>query len=216
MWILRFLFTIVAGLLCPSTLAVSGQEAQASHSARGSDTAASTAEAGPSSADPFVTIVVDVDGSVNPELIPDEVAFLHFFRVLASEPGVDQSVDLPRRVAYVQYFFKRECGPALSEDRSLDEGQLQRLLNLADAVAERVAAVESSPTDSGAAQGEDARRDREQIVMDAVNSMDLSIDPDAAHKIRRHVSEHVKRRIQLVRFSMPTQTPANDVKHHGQ
>ena len=212
----RFPFTLALGVSWLCVPASSGQQVQANQSIGEPHAPARPAESVVKSTDSPVTVTVNVDGNVNPELIPDAVAFLHFFRVLARDPGVDQALDYRRRLAYVEYFFRRGCGARLSEDRSLNEGQVQGLLNVAEQLAEQLAAIDSPPPVNGGAEVESAQRQREQIVKDAVNSLDLSVDPDGAAKIRRHVTEHVKRRIQLVHVTMPMPASAIEVQHHGQ
>ena len=200
----RFFSVLVAGLLCLCGTDISAQNTPSSQRFGGPEAPVPSSQAIADSVDSPVTITVDVDGSVNPERIPDEVAYLHFFGVLAKNPDADQALEQSRRVAYLRYFFKRECGPARNEDRSLSEVQIQRLLAAADGVAQRLTAAESRLGVAGGRSGESTPwQQRQEIVVATINSLDSSVDPDAAAKIRRHIAEHVKRRIQLLTFTMP-------------
>ncbi len=55
--------------------------------------------------------MVVVDGALNPEAIPDEIAFLHFFRFFARNPrAVSRAADDLRRTSYLRLFFTTTCG----------------------------------------------------------------------------------------------------------
>ncbi len=191
---------LLAGLLGLCAGALSAQSTTAGH--RSGGTHAAVLDASPPANPPGVQIVVTADGNLNPELIPDDLAYLHFFRALAKNPAADQAAEERRRGAYLRYFFRRGCGPSATQDRSLNESQTQRLLALADQTAALLLAA-GAPGSSG---GGAAPQRCHDIVTAAMSSLDVSVDPDGAAKIRQHVAEHVKRRIQLVSVTMPMQT----------
>jgi hypothetical protein len=132
-----------------------------------------------------------VDGSIHPESISDDVAFGRFFHVLAKSPRANSAAEDRRRVAYLKYFFRPNCGPQSDQDRSLSDSQIQRLLGVADTLAGRMRDLQA-----GTAQ-------RQELIKNAFSSLDVSVDPDAAAKIRAHVQDHVKRRIRIVTSTMP-------------
>ena len=160
---------------------------------------------------PAAQVEIRVDGGIHPELIPDEVAYHHLFLVLARNPAMEEQLDRRRRVAYVKYYFRPDCGPQSSEDRTLNDFQLDRLLAFADGVVRRIAALEPQTTgiptnlpgrDADAVQA--ARKEQQRkLVAEAVGSLPVMIDSDAAGKVHKHVLEHVKRRVRLVNVRVP-------------
>lgn len=145
-----------------------------------------------------VSVSVRVDGGTDPERIPEPVAWLHLFGVLARDPSLDEALDRRRRLAYLAHFFNRGCRLHGEEDLSLSETEMGRLLSVADTV---VAGLRRAAADS----------DRERIVVQAAASLDGSVGVAAAAKIRRHVHQHVRRRIRILDFSMP----APGANHEG-
>src|SRR3974390_415286 len=54
-------------------------------------------------------VVAITDGAVDPSKIPDDIAFMHFFRVLAKDPrAVNEQADEVRRRSYLKYFFTKK------------------------------------------------------------------------------------------------------------
>ena len=154
-------------------------------------------------------VEVRVDGALNPELIPDDVAYYHFFRVLARNPSMNEELDQRRRIAYVKYYFRRDCGPQETEDRSLSKIQTERLLVAADQIMGRTPQVRNAPPstatppDELVAAGAARMRKIYQVVAEGVKMLPLLVDADSAAKIHSHVLERVKRRVRLVDVRVP-------------
>jgi hypothetical protein len=154
-------------------------------------------------------VEVRVDGALNPELIPDDVAYYHFFRVLARNPSMNQELDKRRRIAYVKYYFRRDCGPQNTEDRSLSEIQTERLLAAAELIMGRTPQLRNAPAspatppDELAANGAARMRQVYQIVAEGVKQLPWLVDADSAAKIHSHVLERVKRRVRLLNVRVP-------------
>ena len=130
---------------------------------------------------------VDVDGSLTPDQIPDDVAYFHFFQTLSRHPSTDPSSDDRRRRAYLQNFFNRQCGSG-SKDLPLTEDQIQRLLALADDFSAKLSEIRAGT--SGI-----SRRD---LATGSAAALDSVLDPGAVARVRAHVMQHVKQRIKLV------------------
>ncbi|HXG31941.1 MAG TPA: hypothetical protein VNJ11_01140 [Bryobacteraceae bacterium] len=150
--------------------------------------AQASAAGGPSASG--VSVTVRIDGSTDPQRIPEAVAWLHFFGVIARDPSLDEALDRRRRLAYLTHFFNKAPGPQTGEDRSLSEIQMDALLSAADAV---LAQLRQTTRDA----------DRERIVTQAAASLEGALGLGAAAAVRRHVNEHVRRHIRILDFSMP-------------
>jgi hypothetical protein len=151
----------------------------------------------PQGATSFVTSsdirpAVTVDGGLEPHLIPDDVAYLHFFMALSKDPSANPILEERRRTAYVQYFFKAGCGPERTEDRSLSPLQIAALFSMADDVRGSLSRIQAS------LPSVDLTKSRREVITTAVQALEARIGTDAAGKVRSHVAQRVKRRIKLV------------------
>jgi phosphatidylethanolamine-binding protein (PEBP) family uncharacterized protein len=152
---------------------------------------------------------VEVDGSLNPDQVPDDVAYLQFFLVLAKRQSADAAMEERRRRAYVEYFFNRNCAPR-TRTAPLTSGQIDHILALADEVSQRFAAGAAPPTGRDGEPGgasvspgpSAAHRQALAVAALTAASLDAAIGPDLAARIRAHVTGHVKRRLKFVRMTM--------------
>lgn len=148
-------------------------------------------------------VVTVVDGAANPESIPDDVAYLHFFRVLSKNPNSrDQALEERRRRAYLHYSFPTRCTRQGSSAGPLSELQIDKLLQAIDRLIPELEAASAAASQSGAGL-DDSNRANLQRVAAAASGLSDSVDPDASAKIALHIREHMKSHIQLVQAQVP-------------
>jgi hypothetical protein len=152
------------------------------------------------------TLQTVVDGSVTPELIPDTVAYEHFFTVLATRPGTLAASNDRRRLSYLSAFFKKPC-PGQVGDRTLTDDQKTKLVAAAESVMAQLWSLDQQIVAVGAtAASAVLQQQRDQELSNAITLLPTSVDPDAADKVRHHVVEHVKTHIKLVTTQIPDQS----------
>lgn len=151
----------------------------------GLSSAAAQQPAGPAS----VVVSTEVDGSKNPELIPDTVAFRHFLGLLSgmSKTGLEKE----HGRSYVKAYFRPQCGPSKSEDRTLTDQQVERLLAMADEFQRRTASLKDAAVVTEAAR-------------QTLDTLDRELSVDGANKVRQHLATNVKVHMKKVRVSMPS------------
>lgn len=143
--------------------------------------------------------VVLADGAVNPSVIPDEVAFLHFFRLLAKDPhALNEQSDESRRVSYLRFFFTRNCGPSGQDDRSLSDSEETAVLEFAEKVGSGLAALVEGPGSSSLASALVS-----EAVMSAIRDLERQLGPEVARKVKSHVTDQMKPRIKIVQSRIP-------------
>lgn len=159
----------------------------------------------PTSSTPPPKTTVTVDGALNPELIPDDIAYLHFFKVLSKHSNVaDQSLEDRRRRSYVRRFFTNGCGAEGKEDRTLTPIQIERMLAVIDELTPSLDAANARLT-SSKKQGEydAARQQMMELVATSAALLPSTVDSDAATRIAAHVSDRVKKHIRIVTTHIP-------------
>ena len=148
------------------------------------------------------TQTVIADGAVDPSKIPDEIAFTHFFRVLAKDSHANEQADQAKRlsyVKYVKYFFATRCGHSGQDDRSLTDAETAALLNYADRVSTNLAALTASaPTNTQAVLSNTIRA----AVLAATADLDQQLGQGVAQKVRSHVAD-MKSAIRIVQSQIP-------------
>ncbi len=152
---------------------------------------------------PNTTSAVLVDGALHPELIPDDVAFLHFFKALAKNPNVDQGLEERRRRAYINHFFAGKCS-GQDRDLALNEGQIMKLLALVDGLDAELTTAWAA-ADKSAADDQAVEQQVRALVLRAASNLASVIDSEADTKIRFQVSDHVKSRIRIISTRVPAQ-----------
>jgi hypothetical protein len=159
----------------------------------------------PTSPTPAPRGTVIVDGALNPELIPDDIAYFHFFKVLSKTSNVaDQTSEDRRRRSYVRKFFTNGCGAEGKEDRTLTPIQVERMLAVVDQLMPSLDATNTRLT-SSKTQGEydAARRQMMELVATSAAQLPSTVDSDAATRIAAHVSDRVKKHIRIVTTHIP-------------
>ena len=147
------------------------------------------------------TLVTIADGSVDPSKIPDDIAFMHFFRVLAEDPrATSKQVDDARRRSYVKYFFTKSCGAAGQEDRSLTETETTALLEYANQVTISLPAMQASPSGDSqvTSSGWPISSSISTAVLRAAGNLESALGAEVARKVRAHVADHMKPAIKIV------------------
>ncbi len=127
-----------------------------------------------------------IDGSKEPESIPDTVAWLMLFKVLADGPD---ALPFDTRVVFLK-------------ETELTPGQKTRLILAANRVSERVKEMEGPIMNSSLDMDAKTRRlraERDAIINGVVNELLIHELPyEAGEDLRRHVREAVKRGIRMV------------------
>ena len=156
---------------------------------------------GQASSRPQGTAAIQVDGAVNPSQIPDELAFLHFFQILLKRSDSrDPIADEQRRKSYSRHYFSVACG---ATNRTLSEGQIERLLGAVDKATPQFVATHARMIASkGQAEYDSAYRALQTLAAITFNTLD-SQDSDLSIKVRDHVRQHVKSRIIIVSAKIP-------------
>ena len=133
---------------------------------------------------------IAIDGSKNPELISDSIAYGHFIRATASSASAR---DLMRRDA-----FLKQAG-LISADRAaymLAVGNLKAELDAVKTEREtRLSALSVSDL-------ERLKRTEDLALSAAQSRIRSGLSADGAAKLEAHIQQHVKRRIRIVNFSM--------------
>jgi hypothetical protein len=146
-----------------------------------------------------------VDGNVNPASIPDHIAYTLAFRTIALRQGTA---------------FEKARSRAWVKSAGLDEAAADKLIEAANEFGARVSVLDQQakqikdrtwPNPDGATIGQltalQARK--EALVTEIVASLPARIGPETADKFRRHVTEHLKRKMKIAPVS------ANPIgKHH--
>lgn len=125
-----------------------------------------------------------IDGAKNPEQIPDEVAWLLLFKTVADAPSAPEY----------------EVRAALLRRSGLSDLEISNVVQAANDAMSRISAMESDIQKSSLSMDQKTaslRARRDVILRDVVRELALSMSPEPAEKFRRHVNEHVKRRIRI-------------------
>jgi hypothetical protein len=151
---------------------------------------ASPADA-PQQSDPHALPVV-VNGAVNPELIPDDIAYRHFFKVLMDAD------DTPRGRSRTMVLLGRLHFSAADSNRFV--GQLN---NARASIVEARKLVQRPDSNIGPVQTAEALRQQYIALLDALSdSARRAISAGAALSLHEYIRGDVKRRI-VIYGSMP-------------
>lgn len=132
---------------------------------------------------------VVVDGSENPDLIPDRLAYLHFFSAVARLDRVD-APDAEARDSYLERV-------ALSDDdTSVILAEAAEVREQLDAVRVEQQVMRSARFSAGLSV------DSEAIVDEARSRMFETLTPDGYDRLETFVQEQVKPRIVIRRATM--------------
>jgi hypothetical protein len=146
-----------------------------------------TAKAGINAQPPAAFLPIAIDGSKTPELIPDDVAYNQFLRAIAQPQGtLSQQVD--RRESMIARV-------------GLSKADHDLLLAVADNLKPTLESIDHGRkqwhVDSLAARSAvDTLKVQEQATLDnAHQRLLVSLTPDGAIRVDKHVREYVKKRI---------------------
>lgn len=163
-----------------------------------------------------------IDGSKNPELIPDHVAYSILFRLI-SDRNTDEEKGRVR--AYIrQIILKcRGCGKQKEESQQgePDDVDAEALVAVAEKFHQRAKGLEKQaaeikgrkwpePDPAVAAKLRVLQRQNEDLAMETAYSLPNHLSAAGLDKVRQHVNEYVKRRIKIV------PGPEPNLMEHGQ
>lgn len=141
-----------------------------------------------------------VDGATNPNGIPDDVAYLHFFRVLARDPRASsEQADDRRRLSYLKHYFGGNALQGSLVRRPLSDLEFRSILESAQRIADKLAALSGTETGSPTISAERRR----EVVLAAAGDLDQELGAEMAQLVRWHGMSHVKTRIKIVKSTIP-------------
>ncbi len=145
-----------------------------------------------------------IDGSVNPELIPDQVAYALVFRLL-SDRHTEEEQNHAR--SYLRMAFG--CGNCSDRERATSEAHIsvflavlrefERRVGPLDRRAEEIHAQNWRPNPSPAVLAElnALQVQKEAIIVELIASLPVRLGADGAARLHRHINERVKRKTKI-------------------
>jgi hypothetical protein len=129
-------------------------------------------------------LVVQVDGSVNPERIPDDLAWRHFLCAVASHPSP---------TAFESKLQKAQLTPLglAASDSQLLTIELGRMLTQIDPI--QASMETTNPGDSAALAA--LKQQREALVAQTIVKVNSILSPDGLSRLRTYIANTVKRNI---------------------
>jgi hypothetical protein len=147
-----------------------------------------------------------ITGAINPELIPDHVAYNLLFRLLSNRRT---DVERGRIRAYIR---QMAIGiPCCNQDPSLgtDEADIDALIAAAEEFRRRLGVLDSqaneirktekgNPGDEARVRLKQLQKQKEQIVDEIVASLRMQVSKTGMARIESHIRERVKRRVKFI------------------
>lgn len=132
-----------------------------------------------------------VDGAVNPQLIPDEVAYSLLFRLLAKR---DTKEDQAKIRSYIKQMNVTDTTALLAV-----VNEFERRVGKLDRRAQKIHDHYGVNLDSQAlAELNDLERQKNEIIAEIVQTLPERIDVNNLANIRTHVAERVKRNVKMI------------------
>jgi hypothetical protein len=134
-----------------------------------------------------------IDGSKNPELIPDETAYMFFLRAITP----NQNDPKGRRIrAYLRYVGVISGVEPMSED---ERRVVDTLTRHSHEFAARAAAFNAGPSSARTAAAAEARKEgRRALVMRTVDQLKTELPVETSEQIHAFITQRMKRRITIV------------------
>jgi len=134
-----------------------------------------------------------IDGKVNPELIPDHIAYTMVFRTIALRQGTD---------------FEKSRSRAWAKSVGLDDAVADKLLAAATEFHARVSVLDNqvkeikdrswpNPSAQVMAQLTVLQNQKEAIVAEMVSSLPTQLGIEGAQKLQNYVINDVKRKVKI-------------------
>jgi hypothetical protein len=131
-----------------------------------------------------------IDGTVHPELIPDNMAYLMLFRLLSNQHTKAQQI---RVRSYINQMNLGNADALLAV-----VNDFERRVGELDQKAQRIHEENgTNPPPNVLAQLHDLKEKKEKIVYDIVASLPDRLGQEGAEKCRRHINERVKRKMKM-------------------
>lgn len=132
-----------------------------------------------------------IDGTANPELIPDEVAYSLLFRLLSQRDTKEDEVKIR---AYIKQMNLTDAKGLLAV---VDE--FERRVGKLDRKAQKIHEQHGANLDSQAlAELNDLEKQKKEIIAEIVEKLPERIDVNSLDSIRIHVKERVKRNVKMI------------------
>jgi hypothetical protein len=130
-----------------------------------------------------------IDGAKNPELIPDDVAFSHFFRTSLARNASENA--LRRQASYINHVL-RSTSTVENGAHSTSQARPKEI----DAVLRFIAGYQERLKALDARRGSVAEEGA--LVADIVAEMERELGPDLSQRVKRYVQEHFKKRVKII------------------
>lgn len=148
-----------------------------------------------------------IDGSVNPELVPDQVAYSLLFRLLSDRHTKEEQ---NRVRSYLKMTFGcSNCNQAELKKRGVSEdAHINAFLVVVNEFEQRVGALDRkaqdlhdrywpNPSHEVLAQLNEMQKQKEGIVAELVASLPTRLGAAGMEKLRQHINERVKRKVKM-------------------
>lgn len=144
-----------------------------------------------------------VDGAINPELIPDQLAYTLLFRLL-SDRHTKEEKNAAR--SYLKMTFG--CTDCNDEQRRRAEKHINAFLVVVKQFERRVGTLDRqaqelhdltgpNPSQDVLAQLNELESQKEVVISEMVDSLPNHLDEDGMAKLHQHLNERVKRKMKM-------------------
>lgn len=154
----------------------------------------------------------NIDGAVNPELIPDEVAFTMMFRVIGNRQTQEEKdsirsylrqAGLGCQTCQLPNSQKKQQQPTTAEEPDIDA-----VVSLADEFWQRVSVLDEqvkqikdrtwpNPSQEVMSQLQQLEAQKQSIVAEIVASIPTRLSADAVAKLQNHIDTKVKPNVKI-------------------
>ena len=151
-----------------------------------------------------------IDGAINPDMIPDHIAYSLLFRLIS---GRERESEKKSIRAYIRQMGlgEQQCQSCPKQKESGDL-EIDTLIAVAETFQQRISALDRQakvikeysghhPSSDAMAQLRDLQTQKEAIVTEIVASLPVRLGPAAMEKVSQHVEQRVKRHVKI--FSNP-------------
>lgn len=145
-----------------------------------------------------------IDGAVNPELIPNNVAYSLLFRLLSDRHTEEEK---RRARSYLQMVFG--CGNCSDQERAASKAHIDAFLAVVQEFEQRVSPLDRraeeihaqnwrpNPSPAVLAELNALQAQKDAIVAELIASLPTRLGVDGAERLRQHINERVKRRTKI-------------------
>lgn len=152
----------------------------------------------------------NVDGSVNPEHIPDHVAYGLVFRLISGGQTAAEQRSLRAYIGQLGLGEQKCLTVSKGRQRAETETEIEAMVVAADEYNRKVGILDQqAKAIRDASQGElsadsmsalaDLQKQKEEMVMATVAALEQKLGPEGAGRLRQSIAQRVKRQIKIKR-----------------